>query len=348
MKVALETSALKSGHQHRGIGFYTRSLIEALKLLGEEKISLATFESGQIPADCDLVHYPFFDFFFLSLPLVKRKPIVVTIHDCTPLVFPKHYPPGVKGKFKFLIQNNSLSGVKRVITDSENSKKDIVKFLKYPSEKIDVVYLAPVNKVKKVEEKAELERITRKYKLPKDFVLYVGDVNYNKNLPGLIKACRLTKIPLVIVGKQATQKKFERKNIENEPLLQLIKLVENRKDVLRLGFVEEKELASLYTLASCYCQPSFYEGFGIQILEAMSCGCPVITSNLSSLPEVAGKAAILVDPYKVEEIAKAIRAVSVNKNLADKLRKAGSLQVEKFSWGETARKTIASYKKALV
>jgi len=347
MKVAIDITPLRTGHRFRGIGFYTKNLTEALKNLKEPNFSVTLIEKGKIPFDCDLIHYPYFDFFFLTLPLRKIKPIIVTIHDCTPLVFPEHYPPGVRGRIKYQIQKFSLRGMSRVIADSENSKKDIVRFLGFPEGKIDVVYLAPANKVSKIEDREFLNSLVKKFTLPEVFVLYVGDVNYNKNLPGLIKACCLASLPLVIVGKQAVSKNFDPDNIENQSLVELNQMTEGKKDVLRVGFVEENDLAGFYTLASVYCQPSFYEGFGLSILEAMSCGCPVITSNVSSTPEVAGKAALFVNPNETREISEAIKKVLEDKLLRDNLIELGYKQVKKFSWKKCALETIASYKEAI-
>lgn len=347
MKVAIDVTPLKAKHRFRGIGIYTRNLVESLQSIKLPNFSIQTIESGRNSKDCDLIHYPFFDFFFLTLPFKKTKPTVVTIHDCTPLVFPKNYPPGFRGKLKFLIQKFSLGGVRRVITDSENSKKDIVKFLNIPEEKIDVIYLAAGNKVKRIENKDFLMKLSNKFNLPKKFVLYVGDVNFNKNVPGLVKACQLAEIPLVIVGKQAVETEFDRSNRENWPLIELCKLCKKKKDVLRLGFVEEEELAGLYSLAYVYCQPSFYEGFGMQILEAMTCGCPVVTSNVSSLPEIANQAAVLVNPHNIREIALGIKKVIEDKEFRDKMIMAGFKQASKFSWEKTARHTLKVYEKAL-
>lgn len=347
IKVAIDTSLLHDQSRFRGIGFYTKNLIEALRNLRESDFSAVLMEKGKIPYDCDLIHYPFFDFFFLTLPLRKSCKSVVTIHDCIPLVFPKRYPPGIKGKINLELQRFSLKSISRIITDSESSRRDIIKYLNYPAEKIDVVYLAPANKVARIGDKKFLENLISKFNLPNKFVLYVGDVNYNKNLPGLVKACRLASLPLVIVGKQAISKNFEPDNIENQSLVEFNQMTEGKKDVLRVGFVEEKDLAGFYTLASVYCQPSFYEGFGLQILEAMSCGCPVVTSNVSSLPEVAGEAALLVDPYNIEEIAEAIKKIISDRQAVEKLVKLGFEQVKKFSWEKTAKKMILSYKKSL-
>lgn len=346
MKVALDVSPLKSGHQFRGVGFYTRNLAEAFKKLERRNFSAELVE-GKLPLDCDIVHYPYFDFFFLTLPMAKKRPTVVTIHDCTPLVFPKYYPPGIKGNIKLTIQKLSLNNVKRIITDSENSKKDIIKFLNVPEEKIKVIYLAAGNMVRRITDQSTLSKISIKYKLPKKFVLYTGDVNYNKNLIGLVKACRLVKITLVIVGKQAAEENFEFENKENQPLKELNKLIEEEKDVLRLGFVNEEDLSSLYSLASVYCQPSFYEGFGLCILEAMICGCPVVTSNISSLPELTGGAAILVNPQNYEEIARGIKQVIEDKKIQDKMIMAGFKQAAKFTWRKTAIETVKVYEEVL-
>lgn len=345
VRVAIDTSLLSGPSRFRGMGMYTRRLTEALK--EEKEVEIYEIKDGKIPPEVDLVHYPSFSPYFLTLPLLLRKKYLVTIHDLTPLVFPQAYPPGTKGKIIFEIQKRLLTTVSRLITDSKNSKSDIVKYLKFPEEKIDIVYLAAANKVERVADKSKLSQLTRKFNLPKDFVLYIGDVNYNKNLPGLVKACRIAELPLVIIGKQAIQKDFDPENIENQPLIELNKLVEGREDVSRLGFVEEEDLSGFYTLASVYCQPSLYEGFGLSILEAMTCGCPVVTSDVSSLPEVAGKAALLVDPTQVEKIGQAIKKVLTDEETRSRMIKLGYQQAKKFNWDKTARETCESYLKAV-
>jgi len=213
MKVAVDISPLKNANRYRGVGIYTKQLVESFKSLNIPDFSFQIIEDGGITKDYDLVHYPFFDLFFLTLPLKKEKPMVVTIHDTIPLVFPEHYPSGIKGSLKFQIQKFSLKKVKAVITDSENSKKDIFKYLNYSKEKIYVVPLAPSDIFKPIKSTMILHRIIVKYNLPERFVLYVGDVNYHKNILGLIKAFAKLKaqkskvkntsqnLKLVLVGK---------------------------------------------------------------------------------------------------------------------------------------------------
>lgn len=347
MKVGIDVSPLKTSHKFRGIGSYTKSLVDALQLFKVPNFSIELIEKGGVPVDCDLVHYPYFDLFQTTLPLIKKKKSIVTIHDVIPLVFPKNYPPGLRGKIKFSIQKLSLRGVKAVICDSKNSKKDIFKYLKYPKERIFVVYLAPEEIFKPIKSTILLRRIIVKYGLPRGFVLYVGDVNYNKNLLSLAKACKEIKIPLVIAGKQAAQKEFDQSHIENQPLVQLIKLYGTDPEVIRLGFVPEKDLVIIYNLATVYCQPSFYEGFGLPVLEAMVCGTPVVASNQSSLPEVTGKAAILVDPYDIKEMTTKLKKVIGSRDLQKELSQQGLIQAKKFSWEKVARETYEVYQKVV-
>lgn len=347
MKVALDVSPLRSEHQFRGIGTYTRNLLEALRVIKKVNFQVVLVENKQVPQDCDLIHYPFFDLFFRTLPLVRRKKTVVTIHDTTPLVFSEHYPPGVKGKLKLQTQKLALKTVDRVITDSKNSKKDIVKYLNYPQEKIEVVYLAPNKVFQPTKDAKKLTRIEKKYRLPKRFVLYVGDVNYNKNIIGLVKAGKAAKMPLVIIGKQAVPKEFDKDHIESQSLVQLIKEYGKDPEVIRLGFVSEEDLVVIYSLATVYCQPSFYEGFGLPVLEAMACGTPVVTSKKASLAEIAGKAAILVDPYDINDIANGLTVAVEDENLREELIKKGFEQAKKFNWKKVANETYKVYQKVV-
>lgn len=347
MKVAIDISPLKSSHRFRGIGAYTKNLVKSLQSLKKRDFELVLIEKDEIPQDCDLIHFPYFDLFFTTLPLIRKKKTVVTIHDVTPLVFPRYYPPGIKGRLKLEAQKIALRTVDGVITDSQNSKKDIVKYLNYPKEKIHVVYLAAADIFKPITNHQSLATVKHKYHLPNKFVLYVGDVNYNKNILGLVKACKLIKTPLIIVGKQAVQKKFDKTHIENQSLVQLIKLYGKDKEVIRLGFVPDKDLVAIYNLATVYCQPSFYEGFGLPVLEAMACGTPIVTSNKSSLPEIAGKAAVFVDSYDINDIANGLTVAIEDEDLREDLIEKGLKQVKNFSWEKVADETYKVYKKAV-
>jgi len=362
-RIAIDTGPLKTGHATRGIGIYTQNLtqklVEMKGELPELKIDSFDFRAENwklLPCrqagkteKYDLFHYPYFDLFYTTLPIKKPAKTVVTVHDVIPLIFPDHYPPGIKGKIRFEIQRFSLRSASAVITDSENSKKDIINYLGYPSKNIYVIYLAPGDYLKPEGNQNILDEARKKYHLPKRFVLYVGDINYNKNIPGLVKACAKIKIPLVIVGRQAVQKDIDRTHIENRDLVWLQdyhrKLITDNRRLILTGFVPQEELPAIYSLASVYCQPSFYEGFGIPVLEAMACGCPVASSNTSSLPEICGDAALIFDPNDYNGIGRALMKVLGDSILRKNLINKGYEQTKKFSWGRTARETIEIYRK---
>lgn len=343
MRVAVDVSPLKSSHRFRGIGFYTKGLVEALGQLKERDFEVEMIEKKSVPKDVDIVHYPYFDLFFPTLPLKKPLKTVVTIHDVIPLLFPKHYPPGLRGRFNLAKQKRSLKGVKAVITDSVSSKKDIIDRLGYPEHKVAVVYLAPQKLFLQPPPDGEPE-VKRKYQLPDIFVLYVGDVNYHKNVLGLVRACKAAGLPLVIVGRQAARKDFDADHVENRSLVRLLKNYGHDPGVLRLGFLPDHDFIAVYRLASVYCQPSLYEGFGLPVLEAMAIGLPVVSSNAGSLPEVCGQAALVVPPHP-EKLAAGIKAVLADNRLRDKLIREGLAQVKKFTWLQTARKTFDVYTK---
>lgn len=348
MKVALDISPLSTGHKFRGIGQYTQSLVEALGNLDKKDLEVVLVKnSRKRPKDCDLIHYPYFDFFFNTLPLFKKTKTIVTVHDTIPLIFPHVYPPGIKGSLRFMLQKFSLSAAAAIITDSNSSKEDIKNYLGIEEDKIHVVYLSQKKIFRKLKDKSSLSKIKKKYSLAERFVLYVGDIGYNKNVLSLVKACKLNKIALVIVGKQAAEKNFDRDNIENKPLLKLIERYGRDRDVRRLGFVDDGDLVGLYNLAEVYCQPSYYEGFGLPVLEAMACGCPVVASNRGSLPEVCAGAGLMVDPESIEDIARGIRLIIEDGDLRKKLIEKGLKRAACFSWQKTALNTYEVYKKVV-
>lgn len=339
MKIAVDTKPLKIGHKVRGIGVYTRSLMDALKKKGGVKIVSPESEH-------DVLHVPYFDLFFDTLRIGK-KPTVVTVYDTIPLIYPEHYPAGIKGKINFFKQKRKLKDTAAIITISETSKKDIVRFLDVPGEKIYVTHLAPGNIFRKLEDGNWKMEITKRYGLPERFVLYVGDVNYNKNVLGLVRACEKISIPVVIVGKQAAEKDFDRTHIENWPLVQLIEEYADAPDVIRLGFVSEEELIKIYNLASVYSQPSLYEGFGLPVLEAMVCGVPVVAAKTQALVEVGEDAAVFVDPEDPSDIARGLKKVLEDESLHRDLSKKGIERARRFSWERVADETIRVYKEVV-
>lgn len=339
MKVALDTSPLTSGHRVRGIGAYTKNLSQALAKISD--LELVTFQGARIP-DCDLVHYPYFDLFFPTLPIFKNKPTVVTVHDVVPLLFPQHFPPGIRGQLKFWLQKLSLQSTRAVITDSCASKSDIVKFLPVAPDKIFPIHLAPAPIFSKISDQAKLDAAVHKYQLPRRYILYVGDVSYNKNLPRLLEAIVDLNVNFVMVGQALADETVA----ETRKLMAKINQLGLQERIWRLGFVADEDLAAVYNLAKALVQPSLVEGFGLPVLEAMAAGCPVVTSNISSMAEIAGQAAILVDPNDTKNISWGIREI-LDRDKGQDLRVKGAEQVKKFSWDKTAQETVKVYKTVL-
>jgi glycosyltransferase involved in cell wall biosynthesis len=375
MKVAIDIGPLSSGHAVRGVGKYTKELINALEKetknlpagrQGVEELEINVFDFTDkerlITDGYDIIHYPFFNPFFITLPSAKQAKLIVTIHDLIPLIYPKNYPPGIRGKVRFYIQRELLKKVDAIITVSETSKKDIVRFLGVPQVKIQVIYEGVGKSFRVITDRDKLKEIAQKYSLPENFVLYVGDINYNKNIPTLIEGCNKAKIPLVICGKQAANIDslggldtlhapmdylrflLGKPHPELAHYRKLIELFKN-KNVIRLGFVPEDDLVSIYNLATIYCQPSFYEGFGIPVLEAFACETPVVIARTQALVEVADKGAIVFDPKDSSDLAIKLKRLIGESSERTRLIREGNDRLKYFSWERAAKETIEVYKK---
>jgi glycosyltransferase involved in cell wall biosynthesis len=351
MNIALDITPLSDNrllsHRVRGTGFYLQNLKNSLvEFFPDNKYQF--FKKGdRLDEATDLVHYPYFEPFFLTLPLNKSHKTIVTVHDLTPLVFPKQFPSGIKGNIKWQIQKLNLQRVDRIITDSNCSKEDIAKFAGVKKDKIDVVYLAAGKEFTSIKNKELSIKTKDKYKLPEKFVLYVGDVTWNKNLPRLIKAVGKINVPLVMVGKSLLEAEFDKTNPWNQDLVKTQELIAQNPDIHALGFVPTEDLVALYNLATAFVMPSLYEGFGLPILEAMASGCPVITSRAGSLLEVAGDAAFFVDAEDIDSIADGINEVFENTNQQTDLSERGLVQAKKFSWKKTAADTLKAYRQVI-
>lgn len=343
MKIAVDISSMHSFSKTRGIGIYAQNLVKALNKYTDIEASLVETKGEK---KFDLIHYPYFDLFDTTLPLIKKSPTVVTIHDCIPLLFPDHYPPGIKGEIKNKIQRYSLRSVDAVITDSLSSKRDIEKVLNINSEKIFVVPLAPPPAYKKIEDKKRLEKLKKKFGLSDVFALFIGGVNWNKNLLNMAQACIEAKIPLVLVGAA-----FKNKENLHHPELNAFRVFlrgfGNNPLIKILGYLEEDDLVGVTNLASLTLLPSFYEGFGLSILQSQLCGTPVITSNTSSMPEVAGEGAIFVDPNSIESIKAGIKK-ALKSGEREVLIKKGFENASKYSWEKTTKMTVDVYKRVSI
>lgn len=344
MNVAIDVSPLESGHSVRGVGFYLENLKNALlKYYPDNKYHFFN-DSSLIPNDYNIVHYPYFDPYFLSLPSKNSQKTVITVHDLTPIIFKEHFPAGIRGNVRWLIQKKRLRSADAIITDSESSKKDITKIVGIEEDKIKVIYLAAPDYFKKMETGNWKIAIEKKFNLPDEFILYVGDVTWNKNLPRIVEAVKKSNFKLVMVGKALINDKYDKSNPWNKDLSIVQKEIENDERFIRLGFVSNEDLNLLYNSASCLLMPSLYEGFGLPVIEAMQAGCPVITSKEGSLEEVAGDAALYTDPFNSDAIAESINKLMEDGDLRKRLSQKGIDRAKNFSWKKTAEETLKVYR----
>jgi glycosyltransferase involved in cell wall biosynthesis len=298
-------------------------------------------------ADADLVHHPFFDLFYATCPWKPPLPTVVTIHDVIPLLFPKHYPKGLKGWLRLQRQRWCLKNIAAIITDSECSKQDIITHLSVNPDKIRVVYLTPHPKLKRASE-VEMKAVFHTYHIPKPFWLYVGDINYHKNVLRLIKAYAKTgqQYQLVLVSKALSNSSPEAKEIHS--LISNLNINNAVTIIDSLPPESLKELGTLYSAASFYVHPSLYEGFGLPPLEAMACGTPVISSQAGSLSEIVGDAALIFDPHKQSSLESAIQqALALTQAERNMLIQKGYENVARFSVKKVAIDTKRVYEEAL-
>jgi len=251
-------------------------------------------------------------------------PRVTTVHD---LVF-KKYPETVD-KLILTTQIRRMAKVVSdntfIIADSTSTKIDLMEIYGVQDSLIEVIYPG-IDSAYSPQSQTEIDRVKSKYHLPSSYVLSIGKDEPRKNLDRLVKACDDLGIPLVLTGKAGWGNSSGR----------------STKGVISTGFVDDADLPALYSGAHVFAYPSLYEGFGFPVLEAMACGAPVVTSNISSLPEIVGSAGVLVDPTNLEDIKQGILKAGENRSLYKKL---GLAQAQKFSWEITAKQVMEVYEK---
>jgi len=342
-----------TGSEHsrgRGVGFYRSNLVAALENFPEVEIA----ENNP-----DLVHYPFFDLFYSTLPGKLTRPTVVTIHDLTPLVLSKFYPQGIRARLTLAAQKRALKAVAAILTDSLSSKNDLVKHFNLQPEKVFVTPLAADPAYSEKPSTSFIKNVKEKYHLPDKFLLYVGGVNPNKNLVRLARAAISLNFPLVLVGSEFIAPPVEtfslkkllglqRVHPEIRQFNKLKEIISGNPPFFTLGFVPTADLNVIYRLASLYVQPSLYEGFGLPLLEAMSAGSLIVSSNAGSLTEIIPAESIILDPANQSSIEKAISdALALPAKEKARLIKLGREKAKEFSWEKTAKATLAVYQKVI-
>lgn len=281
------------------------------------------------------------DLFFSPTHYIPRfSPVkrIVTIFDLSFL----HFPEMFINKDLWQLTNwtkFSIENANHILTISNFSKKDIVEKYKVDKNKITVAYPGYDRTQFKIQNsKNKIDEIQTKYKIGDNYIIYIGTIQPRKNLIRLIEAvARVENISLIIVGKHQGEGK---KGWMYEEILQTPQRLGIEQRVKFLGFVPTEDLAYLLSGSIAFILPSLWEGFGIPVVEAMACGIPVIVSSVSSLPEVAGKAGLLVDPYSIDQIEQAIRVVIADKKLRQKYSKAALIQAKAFSWEKMAKTTL--------
>jgi glycosyltransferase involved in cell wall biosynthesis len=276
-------------------------------------------------------------------PLRMPCPSVVTIHDMTLWLYPEYH-----GRKRLLAMRSLIPLVARrasaIVTISESAKRDIIEILRVPEQKVHVIYEAPAGHFRPLADRPALELVRRDHDLPERFILHVGTLEPRKNLVRLLEAFALVRqrgaerCALVLVGQRGWK---------DEAIFAAAERLALGDDVRFLGYVSPETLVALYNLATVAAFPSLYEGFGLPVVESMSCGTPVVTTTRGSLGEVAGDAAEFVDPSDVESIAEGLWRVLDSPAHQDELREKGFRRAGSFSWAEAAAQTRGVYTRVL-
>jgi glycosyltransferase involved in cell wall biosynthesis len=369
MKVGIITDRLE--RPLTGIGNYIYNLVDGFAKIGKEQdiVCISYAQNESFPKTAQLViPNPLRNYFkkgyilwHLYMPLClkisktnpveiihspengslffKVKPIrqVITVHDVISTIYPESFTAATTIRYK-LFFSRTLKSADKIIADSENTKNDLMRYYHVPDDKIKVIPLGVEKRFCRLNPEA-VEDIRRRYHLDFPFILYTGTLEPRKNLPALIKAFSVIKLKhhhykLVIAGM---------KGWKYQGIFDQVTALDLEKDVVFTGYVPDEDLPALYNAAEVFVYPSFYEGFGLPPLEAMACGCPVITSNTSSLPEVVGNAGIMIDPNDHDELVQAIDSVLSDLTLKEKLRELGQERAKEFSWEKCATETWSVY-----
>lgn len=276
------------------------------------------------------------------LPPLRRARTVFTVLDLTFRLFPEYHLP-LNRWYSTLMLPRFLRQADAIITISEHTRRDLLKWVSLPPDKVRPIHLGVNRAFRLIEDISELARVRAKYHLPERFILYLGTLEPRKNLTTLITAYHalLTQgdepPALVLAG---------RKGWLYEPILNQVRATGLSDRVLFTDWVDEQDAPAILNAADLFVYPSLYEGFGLPPLEAMACGTPIITSNVSSLPEVIGDAGIMIEPHDTRALTQAMRWLLADKAKRTELRSKGLQQASHFSWERTAQETLDVYRQA--
>ena len=367
-------------HKNRGIGQYARRLLEGVQAaqlpFGVSYLVDTALPLDPIHDDVSLVHYRSWTssrslrFFEPQVRLPHaihrarpalthflahddaayrvRSPYIVTVHDTVSFDVADLYGPVQKAKNSLVgwFGRHNIERASFIIADSHHTKKDVLRRFRVDAERIRVIHLAADEALFVPVTAERVEEVRKRLSLPARFMLYVGGIDPRKNVPGLIRALTsfrgsdLDDVQLLMAGNIRSQAEF--------PQIDALIRSERLGDRVRyLGFVDDATLAALYATCSVFAFPSFYEGFGLPVLEAMASGAAVVTTRRSSIPELGGESVLYIEPDDVGDLSRGLREVITREELRVALRTAGPRQARLFSWDRTVRETIEVYKRLL-
>ena len=275
-------------------------------------------------------------------PLLAKSRLVFTLFDTTIYIYPELH---TQANYNLVNRNlhNAARYASAIIAISEQSRRDFQRFLHVPDDRITVIYGAADERFHPAIPREEIERVKRAHGIDSEYILSVGTTEPRKNILRLVSAFRSLlkrglKYKLVIAGERGWL---------SDPLYEFVEQERLKERVLFTGYVNDRDLPSLYAGATVFAFPSLYEGFGLPVVEAMACGAPTITSNRSSLPEVAGDAALLVDPEDEGQIKEALQRLLEDEALRQELSRRAIEQSKKFSWDQSARQALKVYESVI-
>lgn len=280
---------------------------------------------------------------FTLPPTLPQTKTIVTVHDLSFVRVPDAASPRLRAYLNYVVPR-SVRKATHVIADSQATKNDLIELYGLSDQEITVLLSGIDAKFRPINNGDELITIRNKYKMPDmPYIFTIGTVQPRKNYSRLIRALKLLRdtgfdVQLVIAGGKGWLEDEMYRTLDETQMHDYVQLI---------GFADDADVPVLYSGAACVAFPSLYEGFGFPVLEGMACGTPVVTSNVSSLPEVAGDAALMVDPYSVEAIADAIEKVLTDSALREQMIEKGYAQAKRFTWEKSARELQSIYKSVL-
>lgn len=336
MRVFIDNRTTRNKYQGHGVGVYTKNMISWLP-----KISPQVTVSTTNWSTCDIYLQPSF---YDGFPSCFKGLRAIMVHDVTLLKFNFFSSKGclinnLRG-LEYRYKTRFIKRADLVLTNSENTRQDVLHYFKIPSYKVKVALLG-------LKDLPFCEVSSEELGIPRDpYLFYVGGVEFNKNIDRLVKAFSQLKssnlaydysnLKLVLAGKGFWQKDRP----EAVKIIDLIDSLNLKDSVILPGFIPDNFLRAWYQRSEMFIYPSFYEGFGFPILEAMSCGVPVVASNCSSIPEVGGDAIAYFDPFQVDSIEEKIKEVLLSRKMREILIEKGLVRAKQFSWEKTARRTF--------